>query len=152
MIIFASANDGMHSPGIAVQVPDGLENLCSLQTLKYVRADNKKMVRSLAKLEQMSSLELFDVNVSCIVNSSSSISRMSCLLRLGLRCEPGPDEALDLESICPPPLKLQKLSLNGSLARGKLPSWTRSLTSLVHLWLCDSGIAQDSLVVKDGNG
>jgi disease resistance protein RPM1 len=146
LIIFASANDGMHSPGIAVQVPDGLESLCSLQTLKYVRADNK-MVRSLAKLEQMRSLELFDVNLSCIVDLSSSISRMSCLVRLGLRCEPGQDEALDLESICPPPLKLQKLSLNGSLARGKLPSWTRSLTSLVHLWLCDSGIAQDSLVV-----
>ncbi|OEL29530.1 Disease resistance protein RPM1 [Dichanthelium oligosanthes] len=101
-------------PGMAVTVPDGLERLSSLQTLKYVRAD-KKMVRSLAELQQMRSLELFDVNPGCMVDLSSSISRMSRLLRLGLRTEPGADAVLDLESICPPPLKLQKLAMKGSL-------------------------------------
>ncbi|KAJ1270567.1 hypothetical protein BS78_06G062000 [Paspalum vaginatum] len=148
LILFTrgAADFSVLSPAMAVQVPNGLENLCSLQTLKYVRAD-MSTVRSLAKMEQMRSLELFGVNSSCNMKLSSSISRMNRLLRLGLQTEPPGDASLDLDSVCPPPLKLQNLTLDGSLAHGKLPSWTCSLTSLVQLWLCDSGIAQDSLVV-----
>ncbi|KAL6611229.1 hypothetical protein ACP70R_039157 [Stipagrostis hirtigluma subsp. patula] len=82
-------------PGMAVGVPEGIENLTSLQTLKHVQV-HKKMVRSLARLKQMRSLELSGVNESLIVDLSSSISRMSCLLRLGLGIEPGADAELDL--------------------------------------------------------
>ncbi|XP_062230843.1 disease resistance protein RPM1-like [Phragmites australis] len=133
-------------PGMAVGVPKGIENLTSLQTLKYVQAD-KIMVRSLARLEEMRSLELSGVNAGLIVDLSSSISRMSCLLRLGLVAEPGADTVLDLESISRPPLKLQNLVLTGRLARGKLPSWICSLTSLVQLRLCGCQIAHDSLLL-----
>nr|CAB3449560.1 unnamed protein product [Digitaria exilis] len=133
-------------PGTAVGVPHGLENLTSLQTLKYAQA-HKKMIRSLAGLEQMRSLELSGVNESHIVDLSLSISRMTCLLRLGLAIQPGTDTALDLESISRPPMKLQRLSLIGRLEGGKLPSWTSSLTSLVHLQLCGCQIARDSLVL-----
>lgn len=123
-------------PGTAVGVPDGLENLASLQTLiKYVEAD-KKMVRSLAKLEQMRSLEISVIDASFAADLSSSISRMSFLLRLGVAIKPGVDAVLDFESISRPPLKLQKLALTGRLARGKLPPWICSLTSLVQLRLC----------------
>ncbi|CAD6256197.1 unnamed protein product [Miscanthus lutarioriparius] len=132
-------------PGKAVGAPKGLENLTSLQTLKYVVAD-KKMVGSLARLEQIRSLELSGVDASLTSELSSSISRMSCLVRLGLETEPTAteDAVLDLDSITPPPLKLQKLALTGKLARGRLPSWTCSLTSLVQLRLCRCAIAQDS--------
>lgn len=70
-------------PCTVVAAPEGLDNLTSLQTLKYVRAD-KKMVRSLARLEQMRSLELSGVDASHTADFSSSICRMSCLVRLGL--------------------------------------------------------------------
>ncbi|CAN6180069.1 unnamed protein product [Urochloa humidicola] len=133
-------------PATATEVPQGLENLTSLQTLKYVQA-NKKMVRSLAKLGQMRSLELCGIDTSLIVDLSASISRMSFLRRLGVEINPGEDTVLDLESISRPPLKLQKLSLTGRLARGKLPSWICSLTSLMHLRLHGCQIAQDSLEI-----
>ncbi|WVZ62307.1 hypothetical protein U9M48_012071 [Paspalum notatum var. saurae] len=134
-------------PGMAVQVPHGLENLTSLQTLKYVQA-HKKVVRSLAALEQLRSLELSGVNTdSLAADLSSSISRLGCLQRLGLETEHGADSVLKLESISPPPMQLQMLSLTGRLEGGKLPSWTCSLTSLVQLRLCRCRIAHDSLVL-----
>ncbi|CAL5072710.1 unnamed protein product [Urochloa decumbens] len=131
-------------PGTVVQLPQGLENLTSLQTLKYVQA-NTKTVRSLASLDQMRSLELSGLDPSHAADLPSSISRMRCLLRLGLELEP--NAVLDLESVTPPPLKLQKLALAGRLARGKLPSWTFSLTSLTQLRLCGCEIEEDSLVL-----
>lgn len=130
-------------PAMAVGAPKGLENLTSLQTLKYVLAD-KKMVASLARLEQIRSLELSGVDAGLTSDLSSSISRMGCLVCLGLEAQPRADAVLDLESITRPPLKLQKLALTGKLARGRLPSWTCSLTSLVLLRLCRCAIAQDS--------
>ena len=133
-------------PAMATGVPEGLENLTSLQTLKYVQA-NQKIVRSLANLGQMRSLELSGIDASLIADLSSSISRMSFLVRLGLGMNPGADAVLDLESMSRPPLKLQKLSLTGRLARGKLPSWICSLTSLLQLRLSGCQIAQDSLVL-----
>ncbi|CAN6165997.1 unnamed protein product [Urochloa humidicola] len=133
-------------PATATEVPQGLEKLTSLQTLKYVQA-NKKMVTSLAKLGQMRSLELCGIDTSLIVDLSASISRVSFLRRLGVEINPGEDTVLDLESISGPPLKLQKLSLTGRLARGKLPSWICSLTSLIHLRLHGCQIAQDSLEI-----
>ncbi|KAL6657199.1 hypothetical protein ACP70R_004979 [Stipagrostis hirtigluma subsp. patula] len=133
-------------PGTAVGAPEGLESLTSLQTLKYVQAD-KKMVKSLARLEKMRSLELSGLDASMNNHLSSSISRMSCLVRLGLEMEGGADAMLDLESVTRPPRKLQKLALTGQLARGKLPSWTSSLTSLVQLRLIHCNVAQDSLLL-----
>ncbi|CAN6168097.1 unnamed protein product [Urochloa humidicola] len=131
-------------PGTVVQPPQGLENLTSLQTLKYVQA-NTKTVRSLASLDQMRSLELSGLDPSHTADLPLSISRMRCLLRLGLELEP--NAVLDLESVTPPPLKLQKLALAGRLARGKLPSWTFSLTSLTQLQLRGCEIEEDSLVL-----
>jgi disease resistance protein RPM1 len=133
-------------PGTAVGVAHGLGNLTSLQTLKYVHAD-KKMIRSLAGLEKMRSLEMSGVNESHIADLSVSISGMSCLLRLGLAIEPVTDTVLDLESISLPPKQLQKLSLTGRLGGGMLPSWTCSLNKLVQLQLCGSQIAHDSLAL-----
>ncbi|CAN6203585.1 unnamed protein product [Urochloa humidicola] len=131
-------------PGTAVSVAHGLESLTSLQTLKYVQAD-KKIIRSLAGLEQMRSLELSGITKNHITDLSFSISRMSCLLRLGLSVAPGTDTILDLEQISLPPKLLQKLSLTCRLEGGKLPSWTCSLTRLVQLQLCGCQIAHDSL-------
>ncbi|TVU39543.1 hypothetical protein EJB05_12967, partial [Eragrostis curvula] len=133
-------------PGTVVGAPDGLDKLTSLQTLKYIQAD-EKMVKSLGKLEQMRSLELSGVDARYTTDLLLSISRMRCLVRLSLEMEPGENTVLDLESITHPPWKLQKLALTGRLARGKLPSWTNSLTSLVHLQLFHCDIGQDSLML-----
>lgn len=133
-------------PGTPVgQLPAGLQNLTSLQTLKYVRAD-EMISKSLAKLEQMKSLELFDVDASFAAVLSSSISKMSHLQRLGIT-NSNTESVIDLESITVAPRKLQKLALSGRLARGKLPGWTCFLTSLKQVHLIASGIAQDSLLL-----
>ena len=78
-------------PAMATGVPEGLEKLTSLQTLKYVQA-NQKIVRSLANLVQMRSLELSGINASLIADLSSPISRMSILVRLGLGINPGAEQ------------------------------------------------------------
>ncbi|GJN07552.1 hypothetical protein PR202_ga25392 [Eleusine coracana subsp. coracana] len=133
---------GVAFPGMAVEISVGLEKLTCLQTLKYVQA-NKKMVRSLASLDLMRSLDVSGLDAGLVSHVSLSISRMSCLRRLALEMEPGEEGMLDLD---PAPVKLQKLTLTGSFARGKLPAWIYSLTNLVWLQLCDCNIAQDSLV------
>ncbi|CAL5090125.1 unnamed protein product [Urochloa decumbens] len=136
-------------PATATEVPPrGLQNLTSLQTLKYVQA-NEKMVRSLANLRQMRSLELSGIDESLVVNLLASISSMSFLRRLGVEMNHGEDTELDLESISRPPLKLQKLNLAGRLARGKLPSWICSLNSLMQLRLHGCQITHDSLLILD---
>ncbi|TVT98437.1 hypothetical protein EJB05_12968, partial [Eragrostis curvula] len=148
LILFTRETDSfwMPFPGKVARAPDGLDKLTSLQTLKYVQAD-EKMVKSLGKLEQMKSLELSGVDARYTADLLLSISRMSCLVCLLLEMEPGESTVLDLELITKPPRKLQKLALTGRLARGKLPSWTNSLTSLVRLRLFHCDIGQDSLML-----
>lgn len=129
-------------PGAAIALPDGLQNLRCLQTLKYVRAD-QKMVRSLGSLEQMRSLELFGVDEEIVANLPSALSKMSCLLRLGIVSSDS-NVTLDLESFSPPPLKLRTFAITGKLTRGMLPSWFSSLTNLMQLYLCSSELREDS--------
>uniref|UniRef100_A0ACD5UHP7 Uncharacterized protein n=1 Tax=Avena sativa TaxID=4498 RepID=A0ACD5UHP7_AVESA len=100
-------------PGRAIVLPQGLQNLTCLQTLKYIEAD-EKMVKSLGSLKQLKSLELFGMDESILVHLRSSISN---LLRLGIVSRDA-NVILDLEPFYPPPLKLQKLSVTGMLARG----------------------------------
>lgn len=131
------------APGTAILFPGGLHNLTSLQTLKYIQAD-EKLVKSLESLKHMKSLELFGVSESNLVHLPSSISTMSQLLRLGIVSRDD-NVTLDLEPFYPPPLKLQKLSLTGMLARGKLPSWFGHLENLMQLRLCSSELKGDSI-------
>uniref|UniRef100_A0A0D9W7U9 AAA+ ATPase domain-containing protein n=1 Tax=Leersia perrieri TaxID=77586 RepID=A0A0D9W7U9_9ORYZ len=129
--------------GTAIALPDGLQNLTCLQTLKYVEA-NEKMVRSLGNLKQMRSLELSGVQESNLIHLPSSISKMSCLLRLGITSQDD-NVKLDLEPFYPPPFKLQKLALEGILAKGNLPSWFGSLNNLMQLRLHSSNLKEDSI-------
>jgi disease resistance protein RPM1 len=123
--------------------PQRLQNLTCLQTLKFIEAD-EKMVKSLGSLKHMKSLELFGMHESILIHLPSSISKMSGLLRLGIVSRDA-NVTLDLEPFYPPPLKLQKLSLTGRLARGKLPSWFGCLDNLMQLRLCSSEIKGDSV-------
>ncbi|KAM0846039.1 hypothetical protein ACQ4PT_055936 [Festuca glaucescens] len=131
------------APGAAIVLPDGLQNLRCLQTLKYVRAD-QKMVRSLGSLVQMRSLELFGVDETILVDLPSALSKMSCLVRLGIVSSDS-NVTLDLESFSPPPLKLKTLAITGKLTSGILPSWFSSLTNLVQLYLRSSELREDSI-------
>ncbi|EMS49860.1 Disease resistance protein RPM1 [Triticum urartu] len=138
-----SADFRYPGPGSAIVFPQGLQNLTCLQTLKYVEAD-ENMVKSLGSLKHMKSLELFGVHESILVHLPSSISKMSGLLRLGIVSRDA-NVSLDLEPFSQPPIKLQRLSLTGMLARGKLPSWVGRLDSLVQLRLCSSELKGDSI-------
>lgn len=69
---------------------------------------------------------------------------MCRLVRLGIASRDA-NVSLDLEPFYPPPLKLQKLSLTGMLARGKLPSWFGHLHNLKQLRLCSSDLGGDSV-------
>nr|CAI64489.1 OSJNBa0065H10.8 [Oryza sativa Japonica Group] len=138
-----SADFTYPGPGTAIALPDGLKNLTCLQTLKYIEAD-EKMVRSLGSLKHMRSLELCGVHESNLIHLPSSISKMTCLLRLGIISQDA-NVKLDLEPFYPPPIKLQKLALAGMLVRGKLPSWFGSLNNLMQLRLHSSNLMEDSL-------
>ncbi|XP_037478978.1 disease resistance protein RPM1-like [Triticum dicoccoides] len=138
-----SADFRYPGPGSAIVFPQGLQNLTCLQTLKYVEAD-ENMVKSLGSLKHMKSLELFGVHESILVHLPSSISKMSGLLRLGIVSRDA-NVSLDLEPFSQPPIKLQRLSLTGMLARGKLPSWVGRLDSLVQLRLCSCELKGDSI-------
>ncbi|VAH35519.1 unnamed protein product [Triticum turgidum subsp. durum] len=111
-----SADFRYPGPGSAIVFPQGLQNLTCLQTLKYVEAD-ENMVKSLGSLKHMKSLEIFGVHESILVHLPSSISKMSGLLRLGIVSRDA-NVSLDLEPFSQPPIKLQRLSLTGMLARG----------------------------------
>jgi len=132
----------MH-PGKAVMLPNGMENLTCLQTLKYIEAD-ENTVRSLGSLKQMRSLELSGVHEGNLIHLPSSISKMSHLLCLGIVSRDS-DVQLDLEPFSPPPLNLQKLTLTGRLIGGKLPSWFGHLSSLMKLQLHSSELKEDSI-------
>uniref|UniRef100_A0ACD5UU91 Uncharacterized protein n=1 Tax=Avena sativa TaxID=4498 RepID=A0ACD5UU91_AVESA len=138
-----SADFRYPSPGRAIAFPRGIQNLTCLQTLKFIEAD-EKMIKSLGSLKHMKSLELFGMHESILVHLPSSISKMSGLLRLGIVSRDA-NVTLDLEPFYPPPLKLQKLSLTGMLARGKLPSWFAHLDNLVQLRLCSSELKGGSI-------
>ncbi|XP_006653643.1 disease resistance protein RPM1-like [Oryza brachyantha] len=140
-----SADFTYPGPGMAIALPDGVKNLTCLQTLKYIEAD-EKMIRSLGSLKQMRSLELCGVHESNLIHLPSSISKMSCLLRLGIISQDAKVK-LDLEPFYPPPIKLQKLTLEGILVRGKLPSWFGSLNNLMQLRLHSSNLMEDSVVL-----
>ncbi|KAI5011457.1 hypothetical protein ZWY2020_013594 [Hordeum vulgare] len=145
LIVFRrrSADFRFAFPGTAIEFPDGLQNLTCLQTLKYIEAD-EKMVKSLKSLKHMKSLELSGVHESNLIHLPSSISTMSGLLCLGIVSRDA-NVILDLEPFYPPPLKLQRLSLTGMLARGKLPSWFGHLDNLMQLRLCSSELRGDSI-------
>ncbi|VAH50788.1 unnamed protein product [Triticum turgidum subsp. durum] len=145
LIVFRRRSADFRSPfpGTAIEFPDGLQNLTCLQTLKYIEAD-EKMVKSLKSLKHMKSLELSGVHESNLIHLPSSISTMSGLLCLGIVSRDG-NVILDLEPFYPPPLKLQRLSLTGMLAKGKLPSWFGHLDNLMQLRLCSSELRGDSI-------
>uniref|UniRef100_A0A0D9W8L4 AAA+ ATPase domain-containing protein n=1 Tax=Leersia perrieri TaxID=77586 RepID=A0A0D9W8L4_9ORYZ len=145
LILFNRQSADIRYPGsgTAIGLPDVLENLTCLQTLKYIEA-NETTIRSLGSLKQMRSLELFGVDESNIVCLPSSISQMSCLMRLGIASQDD-KVTFNLESFSPPPLKLQKLTLRGRLIGGKLPSWFGSLNHLMKLQLRSSELNEDAV-------
>ncbi|XBJ14625.1 hypothetical protein VPH35_006639 [Triticum aestivum] len=147
LILFTRGTTDFMEPetGTTVSLPDGLENLKCLQTLKYVQAD-QKVVKSLESLEQMRSLELSGVDQRILIDFPLAISKMSCLLRLGI-INSDANVTLDLESFSPAPVKLKTLNVTGKLARDKLPSWFGSLTNLIHLHLHSSKLGEDSIAL-----
>ncbi|OEL36640.1 Disease resistance protein RPM1 [Dichanthelium oligosanthes] len=143
LILFRRHDAEFTFPGKAVVLPDGMKNLTCLQTLKYIEADEKVII-SLGSLRQMRSLELYGVHESSLVHLPSSISKMSHLICLGIVSRDA-NVQLNLDSFSPPPLKLQKLTLKGTLIRCKLPSWFDCLSSLMELRLHSSELKEDSI-------
>lgn len=79
-----------------------------------------------------------------LVDLPKALSKMSCLLRLGIvSCYA--NVTLDLESFSPPTVKLKTLAVTGKLIRGKLSSWFGSLTNLIQLDLRSCELKEGSI-------
>ncbi|KAJ8748202.1 hypothetical protein K2173_000610 [Erythroxylum novogranatense] len=125
----------------SMQVPAGIWNIKSLQTLAYIEAD-KELIQHLGNLSDLKKLEITKVRAEDGQALCSSIKRMTGLISLGVMAS-STDEELQLEALHLPPLFLQKLTLFGKLNR--LPGWVGSLASLSHLSLGHSCLKEDLL-------
>ncbi|XP_059661264.1 disease resistance protein RPM1-like [Cornus florida] len=124
-----------------MQVPAGIWNIKSLQTLSCVEAEEEliQKVGNLTDLKRLDVTKLRTVDGPMLCNS---IQRMTSLLRLGVMART--DEELQLEALLVPPSFLQKLTLVGKLSR--LPHWLGSLANLTHLYLGSSRLEEDILL------
>ncbi|PNY11545.1 disease resistance protein rpm1-like [Trifolium pratense] len=128
-----------------IQLEDGIGELTSLQTLRYVNLDSdgaEKIIKGLGKLNQMRDLRLITVRREHGTILSSSINEMQHLeiLVVGSRCGDEGYEIIDLDLISLP-TKLRKLRLIGILQ--KFPEWIPKLQNLVELRLWNSNLPED---------
>ncbi|MCI07911.1 NB-ARC domain disease resistance protein, partial [Trifolium medium] len=119
-----------------IELEDGIGDMTSLQTLRYVDLDTDgaaKIIKGLGKLKQMRDLRLINVRREDGIILSSSINEMQHLEMLFVESGwEGIFEVIDLDLISLP-TKLRNLTLNGSLQ--KLPEWIPKLQNLVELKL-----------------
>jgi disease resistance protein RPM1 len=132
-----------------IQLEDGIGELTSLQTLRYVNLDSDgaaKIIKGLGKLNQMRDLRLITVRGEHGIILSSSINEMQDLeiLVVVSRCGEEGYEIIDLDLISLP-MKLRKLRLIGILQ--KFPEWILKLQNLVELRLWHSHLAEDPFKV-----
>nr|XP_010913295.1 disease resistance protein RPM1-like [Elaeis guineensis] len=126
-----------------VHIPDRVQKLKRLQTLKAVVAD-EDLIKSLSSLTHLRRLEIVEVRNMHCVKLAKSIMKMKHLRHLVVKRKHW-HETLQLGSLETPPPLLQKLSLYGKLEGRVLPRWFNSLTNLTHLTLQSSGIGKNSL-------
>ncbi|GAU10335.1 hypothetical protein TSUD_129260 [Trifolium subterraneum] len=125
-----------------VQLKDGIGEMTSLQTLRFVNTDIDgavEVIKELGKLKQIRVLGLYVcAKYGSIV--SSSLNEMQHLEKLNVRSSD--DEAIDLNLISSRTM-LQNLTLNARLQ--KLPKWIPELQNLVVLGLINSRLTKDPM-------
>ncbi|XAR68249.1 hypothetical protein NMG60_11003318 [Bertholletia excelsa] len=123
-----------------VKSPAGIWNARSLQTLSCVEAE-EELIRKVGNLSELKRLDITGLREVDGPKLCSSIQKLTCLSRLGIKASAG--EELQLETLDLAPSFLQKLTLVGKM--NGLPHWIESLSNLTHLCLGSSQIKEDIL-------
>ncbi|XP_022717870.1 disease resistance protein RPM1-like [Durio zibethinus] len=120
-------------PVQGVEVPPGIGTLNKLQKLSLLRV-NKEVLEELGALIQLKKLGILDLKREDGKRLCASIMKMPDLLTLDVSST-GPGEYLDLDGMVNHPRFLQRLKLEGRLA--KLPGWisSHSLDNLQRIYL-----------------
>ncbi|XP_058113365.1 disease resistance protein RPM1-like [Magnolia sinica] len=128
----------------SIQVPIGICNITSLQSLEDIEVKEGEIVRKLGNLTQLRRLSISEVREIDGAELCASIGKMKHLLKLFVTAT-GEEETLQLEALSPnPPPLLQKLCLNGHLK--KVPQWISSLMNLTYLELKWSKLREEDLL------
>ncbi|GAA0146825.1 antimicrobial response protein [Lithospermum erythrorhizon] len=125
----------------AFQVPTGISNLQSLQSLACIKAE-EEIIQQIGFLTELKRLDIMMLGEKDGGKLCSSIQQMACLHRLSITAKH--NEHLELDDLHLPPPFLQKLSLIGKLR--KLPHWVGSLQNIAHLYLGSSCLLDDMLL------
>ncbi|XXG72483.1 hypothetical protein AAC387_Pa07g1569 [Persea americana] len=139
MYSYTTPNDFIYYNG--TKAPSGICKLKCLQTLMSVEA-NTKIVRQVGNLTQLRRLDIMKVTEDYGPELCSFIQKMEGLLYLCVMAT-GEEERLQLEELCSPPHRLEKICLTGLLE--KLPHWVGSLANLSTLYLDWSKLQENPL-------
>ncbi|XP_077213102.1 disease resistance protein RPM1-like isoform X1 [Tasmannia lanceolata] len=126
--------------GVGVLLPTEIWKLRSLQSLSDVKA-NGEIVKHVGNLTQLRKLGIEMVRREDGIELCASITKMTCLQILDVTTA-NEEEALDLESLSPPP-SLHNIALCGPLEN--LPRWFLTLENLTQLMLHWSRLRDDPL-------
>ncbi|KAL5972386.1 hypothetical protein ACLOJK_041640, partial [Asimina triloba] len=124
-----------------IQVPLGICNLTSLQSLSDIEVKEGEVIRQVGNLTQLRSLGISKLRSDDGGELCESISKMEHLISLGVKAI-SEEEPFQLEGLSPP--LLQKLYLNGHFESA--PQSFRSLRNLTHLWLRWSRMRTDGML------
>ncbi|XP_058112878.1 disease resistance protein RPM1-like [Magnolia sinica] len=128
----------------SIQVPIGICNITSLQTLTFIEAKEGEIVRQIGNLTQLRKLYICKVGAINSAELCTSIAKMKHLVALGVKAI-NEEETLQLEELSPDHLPLfQKLYLWGRLE--KVPRWFRYLSHLTDLELSWSNLREEDLL------
>ncbi|XP_058111991.1 disease resistance protein RPM1-like [Magnolia sinica] len=127
----------------SIQVPIGICNITSLQSLTNIEAKEGEIVRQIGNLTQLRTLGISKVRAINGAELCTSIAKLKYLVFLGVKAI-NEEETLQLEELSPDHLPLfQKLTLCGRLE--KVPRWFRYLAHLTDLGLNWSKLREDLL-------
>ncbi|XP_058111634.1 disease resistance protein RPM1-like [Magnolia sinica] len=128
----------------SIQVPIGICNITSLQSLTSIEAKEGEIVRQIGNLTQLRKLHLSKVRAINGAELCTSIAKLKYLVTLSVKAI-NEEEALQLEELSPDHLPLfQKLVLWGRLE--KVPQWFRYLAHLTVLSLSWSKLREEDLL------
>ncbi|XP_058082325.1 disease resistance protein RPM1-like [Magnolia sinica] len=138
------ANAGSFDLSSRKQVPVGICNITSLQSLVNIEAEEGEIVKQVGNLTQLRRFGISKVRTVSGAHLCDSIKKMKHLVRLSVMAT-REEETLQLEALSPnPPPCLQKLALYGTLEN--VPGWFSSLGNLTHLWLYWSKLREEDLL------
>ncbi|XP_020698258.2 disease resistance protein RPM1-like, partial [Dendrobium catenatum] len=128
-----------------VTAPRKICDIAYLQTVKYLAA-NDEIVKNIGNLAELRSLKIGRVKESQSQELFVALSKMERLKKLAVY-QYSKSHIFNREALPSLPPYLQKLTLQGIFAKGKLPQWFSGLVQLQTVRLFRSRLSEDSLQV-----